>query len=70
MANIDSVLGAGLIVAGLYFVLWGKSKEMKAQNLQPIPSTNSGELLDHAHDVEIAISPPESNKDLPKDGKC
>ena len=42
MLSIDSILGAALIVCGLYMVLWGKSKEMKIIN-QPEPSKSSQE---------------------------
>ncbi|KAK4564167.1 hypothetical protein RGQ29_006306 [Quercus rubra] len=40
--HLGSILGAALIVCGLYMVLWGKSKEMKIIN-QPEPSKSSQE---------------------------
>lgn len=69
MANIGSVLGAGLIVCGLYTVLWGKGREMKTLN-KLMPSTESSkELSNHAHSFEIVISSPMINNNVPnKDG--
>lgn len=67
LANVGSVLGAGLIVAGLYVVLWGKGKEMRRLN-RLIPSTISSELSNHAHAFEIVIPSPRINDDKSKDG--
>ena len=44
------MIGAGLIVFGLYMVLWGKGKEMKRKN-QLVPSESSHQ----SHIVEIAV---------------
>lgn len=41
----DSVLGAMLIVLGLYFVLWGKGKEMK-KKVQLAPLQSFGDQID------------------------
>ncbi|PKI52980.1 hypothetical protein CRG98_026560 [Punica granatum] len=38
--HLGSILGAGLIVCGLYVVLWGKGKEMKMMN-RSMPSKTS-----------------------------
>ncbi|PIA47736.1 hypothetical protein AQUCO_01400382v1 [Aquilegia coerulea] len=74
--HLGSVLGAGLIVSGLYLVLWGKSKEMK-ETLQLMPSkspSRSTETIDNIitfptndkkHDAvfqpEIDLTCPEAN---------
>jgi hypothetical protein len=43
--SIHSILGALLIICGLYFVLWGKSKEMKAKKqLAPSETETSQEV--------------------------
>lgn len=47
------VLGAILIVFGLYIVLWGKGKELKRVS-QLMPEKNSG---DQVRQVEIDITP-------------
>ncbi|XP_057420086.1 WAT1-related protein At1g25270-like isoform X2 [Lotus japonicus] len=44
---LGSVLGAVLIVIGLYAVLWGKSKEMKKKTqLVPIQNTTKAEVIE------------------------
>nr|AFK41401.1 unknown [Lotus japonicus] len=46
---LGSVLGAGLIVCGLYTVLWGKSKEMKKKTqLIPLENTKQPEVTEIA----------------------
>jgi hypothetical protein len=40
MFSIDSILGAALIVCGLYMVLWGQNREMKTM---PAPSKESSD---------------------------
>lgn len=55
----DSILGAVLIVCGLYAVLWGKGKEMK-KITQLAPSNSSRESDDQLMDIVIA-SPMEGN---------
>ncbi|OWM84940.1 hypothetical protein CDL15_Pgr027727 [Punica granatum] len=64
--HLGSVLGAGLIVCGLYMVLWGKGKEMKRLN-QLMPSTNSSELPNVAHVIEIFVPSPKISIDPSKD---
>lgn len=49
---LGSILGAVLIVCGLYAVVWGKSKEMKKKN-QLVPSQNPNEF----DTVEIVVRP-------------
>lgn len=47
-----SIIGAVLIVCGLYMVLWGKSKEMKKNN-QLVPPHNTHE--DEFDRVEVIV---------------
>ncbi|XP_059448552.1 WAT1-related protein At1g68170-like [Corylus avellana] len=54
--HLGSILGAALIVCGLYVVLWGKGKEMK-KNTQPEPPP-SNTSPDSSELVDIAIHPP------------
>ena len=53
MLSIDSILGAALIVCGLYMVLWGKSREMKMKN-QPEPSKSSQESQSQSSEIATA----------------
>ncbi|KAJ0079018.1 hypothetical protein Patl1_23555 [Pistacia atlantica] len=53
---LGSILGASLIICGLYVVLWGKAKEMKKRT-QLIPSEGSGE----SQSTEIVINSPIDN---------
>ncbi|XP_061337172.1 WAT1-related protein At1g68170-like [Gastrolobium bilobum] len=48
---LGSVLGAVLIVCGLYMVLWGKSKEMK-KITQLVPS----EIIGEAEAIEVVVA--------------
>lgn len=48
-----SVLGGVLIVGGLYFVLWGKSREVKDASLESVVATG-GAPKDKTADVERA----------------
>ncbi|XP_062178028.1 WAT1-related protein At1g25270-like [Alnus glutinosa] len=57
--HLGSILGAVLIVCGLYAVLWGKGKEMK-KITQLAPSNSSRESDDQLMDIVIA-SPMEGN---------
>ncbi|KAI3424662.1 uncharacterized protein J3R85_010413 [Psidium guajava] len=54
--HLGSILGSGLIVLGLYAVLWGKSKENNKMN-QLVPSIGSGE----SESVEIVVVSPSKN---------
>lgn len=54
----DSILGAVLIVCGLYAVLWGKGKEMK--KITQLAPSNSSRESDELMDIVIA-SPMEGN---------
>ncbi|XP_057420089.1 WAT1-related protein At1g68170-like isoform X2 [Lotus japonicus] len=46
---LGSVLGAVLIVIGLYAVLWGKSKEMKTKTqLMPVQNTTESQVIEVA----------------------
>ncbi|KAB1206970.1 hypothetical protein CJ030_MR7G008114 [Morella rubra] len=55
--HLGSILGAVLIVCGLYVVLWGKGKEMKKiTQLAPSKSFRESELTD------IVITPPMDDK--------
>ncbi|KAK4742169.1 hypothetical protein SAY87_000170 [Trapa incisa] len=59
--HLGCVLGSGLIVAGLYIVLWAKRKEMKKLN-QYIPSTiMTNDITNNAHAFEIVVSSPMVN---------
>ncbi|XP_042495306.1 WAT1-related protein At1g68170-like isoform X3 [Macadamia integrifolia] len=49
--HVGSVVGAVLIVVGLYVVLWGKEKELKRMS-QPMLSENSRE----AEHIEVAVT--------------
>ncbi|KAL5703711.1 hypothetical protein ACHQM5_022233 [Ranunculus cassubicifolius] len=55
--HLGSILGAVLIVIGLYFVLWGKSKETIAAS-RVMPSTSSRVMLDV---VDIVITSSHDN---------
>lgn len=55
--NNFSIIGAVLIVCGLYAVVWGKSKEMKKKN-QLVPSKNPHEF----DQVEIVVRSIEEDK--------
>ncbi|CAL5183151.1 unnamed protein product [Lathyrus oleraceus] len=50
--HLGSIIGAVLIVCGLYAVVWGKSKEMKKKN-QLAPSQSTDEI----DPVEIVVKP-------------
>ncbi|KAI3424663.1 WAT1-related protein [Psidium guajava] len=54
--HLGSILGSGLIVLGLYVVLWGKRKESNKMN-KLVPSTGS----DESESVEIVIASPNKN---------
>ncbi|KAK4564169.1 hypothetical protein RGQ29_006307 [Quercus rubra] len=51
--HLGSILGAALIVCGLYMVLWGKSREMKMKN-QPEPSKSSQESQSQSSEIATA----------------
>lgn len=55
--HLGSIIGAVLIVCGLYAVVWGKSKEMKKKN-QLVPSKNPHEF----DPVEIVVRSIEEDK--------
>ena len=57
------MLGAVLIIGGLYAVLWGKSKDIKKMN-QSVPTTTSFEDQESTAGsvVEIVSLPPDNNK--------
>ncbi|KAL6179073.1 hypothetical protein ACLB2K_050589 [Fragaria x ananassa] len=61
--HLGSVLGAVLIIGGLYAVLWGKSKDIKKMN-QSVPTTTSFEDQESTAGsvVEIVSLPPDNNK--------
>ncbi|GMP39158.1 hypothetical protein CsSME_00010108 [Camellia sinensis var. sinensis] len=45
--HLGSVIGAGVIVCGLYMVLWGKGKELKRiTQLMPSKSARESECID------------------------
>ncbi|XVF68087.1 hypothetical protein PTKIN_Ptkin10aG0175000 [Pterospermum kingtungense] len=58
---LGSVIGAVLIVTGLYVVLWGKGQEMKKKN-QLVPSTSSDNGA-----IEIVVTSSENNISINKD---
>ncbi|KAJ4847382.1 hypothetical protein Tsubulata_018022 [Turnera subulata] len=60
--HVGSIIGAALIVCGLYMVLWGKSKEIKKQN-QLVPSKSSRE----AEMINVVITTPTENTCNDKD---
>ncbi|KAJ1434968.1 EamA domain [Sesbania bispinosa] len=55
--HLGSIIGAVLIVCGLYVVLWGKSKEVKKMN-KLVPSQSPHE----SHTVEIVVRSAEDDK--------
>ncbi|KAK7246802.1 hypothetical protein RIF29_41672 [Crotalaria pallida] len=57
--HLGSILGAVLIVCGLYVVLWGKSKEMKKMN-QLVPSQSPRD--EESHILDIMVRSPAENK--------
>ncbi|OVA16861.1 Drug/metabolite transporter [Macleaya cordata] len=61
--HLGSVLGAVLIVIGLYFVLWGKAKEMKKRSrLMPSKSSRESEARESdAIEVMITSSSTDNN---------
>ncbi|KAJ1399140.1 EamA domain [Sesbania bispinosa] len=59
---VGSVIGAGLIVCGLYMVLWGKSKEMKKVN-----HLVSSEISQEHKASEVVVMSPMTNND---NGDC
>ncbi|XP_030475725.1 WAT1-related protein At1g68170-like [Syzygium oleosum] len=54
--HLGSILGSGLIVLGLYAVLWGKRMENKKMN-QLVPSSSPSE----SESIEIAVVSPNKN---------
>ncbi|XP_048231381.1 WAT1-related protein At1g25270 isoform X3 [Ricinus communis] len=66
----DSIVGAGLIVCGLYMVLWGQSKEMKEKAKLGLTESSPGiGLVEVATDGDQTsnISPPDEEGSLPKE---
>ncbi|KAI5661466.1 hypothetical protein M9H77_20789 [Catharanthus roseus] len=66
--HLGSVVGAILIIGGLYAVLWGKSKEIKKMNQLVPADKNSGveedeNIQDQTGQVEISIDPKKENDD-------
>ncbi|KAI4296300.1 hypothetical protein L6164_036268 [Bauhinia variegata] len=60
--HLGSIIGAVLIVCGLYGVLWGKGKEMKKKNqLVPAQSTNKAQSPNYSNTVEIVVDNKSSN---------
>ncbi|XP_012073992.1 WAT1-related protein At1g68170 [Jatropha curcas] len=57
--HLGSILGATMIVCGLYAVLWGKNAEMKKMSQLVLSKSTSKE----AETIELVISPP-------KNGNC
>lgn len=62
------MVGAILIIGGLYAVLWGKSKEIKKMNQLVPADKNSGveedeNIQDQTGQVEISIDPKKENDD-------
>lgn len=55
----NSVLGAVLIVIGLYGVLWGKGKDIKKMT-QSVPTTSFEELQSAGSVLEIVSVPPDN----------
>ncbi|XP_030520412.2 WAT1-related protein At5g07050-like [Rhodamnia argentea] len=51
---LGGVLGAVLIVAGLYSVLWGKHKELQEKEAEEIPEPVKDHQNGHTHDLEAA----------------
>ncbi|XP_048231380.1 WAT1-related protein At1g25270 isoform X2 [Ricinus communis] len=65
-----SIVGAGLIVCGLYMVLWGQSKEMKEKAKLGLTESSPGiGLVEVATDGDQTsnISPPDEEGSLPKE---
>ncbi|KAF8014012.1 hypothetical protein BT93_I1774 [Corymbia citriodora subsp. variegata] len=56
--HLGSVLGAGLIVCGLYVVLWGKRKEMKRMDQLLIMPSKSIPETDSSIQIAVTTSPP------------
>lgn len=68
MTNIGSILGAVLIVGGLYTILWGQRKERKTLSQLTMSLPNSMELSKDSHAPDIVISFPKITDDRLKDG--
>ncbi|VFQ76333.1 unnamed protein product [Cuscuta campestris] len=65
--HLGTLLGAGLIITGLYIVLWGKGREMKRVS-QLVPAVGSETTEGKVGQVEIdIITPTPSSR---KDGSC
>jgi hypothetical protein len=59
----DSIIGAIVVVLGLYLVVWGKSKEYKARNhihMPPSP-TKEDSLHDQQQQLPVTVPRNESN---------
>ncbi|EEF50001.1 WAT1-related protein At1g09380 [Ricinus communis] len=57
---LGTVVGSGLIVAGLYAVLWGKDKEMKMKGIEDIEAIKQGGGKEERGDLELQL-PANSN---------
>ncbi|KAF9610401.1 hypothetical protein IFM89_022312 [Coptis chinensis] len=57
--HLGSVLGAVLIVTGLYLVLWGKSKEMKRMSTSQLIPSKSSRVSSEA--IEVIVGSPNNN---------
>lgn len=60
--HLGSLIGAILIVIGLYLVLWGKSKEGHVAKSQEKPLEDQLSL-DHKHQISVLNHPPKSEID-------
>ncbi|VFQ81803.1 unnamed protein product [Cuscuta campestris] len=64
--HLGTLLGAGLIITGLYIVLWGKGREIKRVS-QLVAAAGSETTEGKVGQVEIDITPTPSSR---KDGSC
>jgi drug/metabolite transporter (DMT)-like permease len=53
--HLGSVVGAALVVVGLYFVLWGKSNEARTKEVSPPPSDSKLVMEERASRIDQTV---------------